>query len=131
MPCVRESAHRGHTLSKGTQLHIGDTLQGHAAAAAPLLPLGPTLAWHPPLVCAMLQTVSSTSSAVDRMKKLLSAPDKKATILEMAAANEIDQALMDLLTQNIDAARAAEQEDAAKFMEKVKQAAAKYLVTPA
>lgn len=30
-------------------------------------------------------------------------------ILDMAAANEIDQALMDLLTQNIDAAKAAEQ----------------------
>lgn len=36
-------------------------------------------------------------------------PDLQAMILEMAAANEIDQALMDLLTQNIEAAKAAEQ----------------------
>jgi membrane-bound ClpP family serine protease len=33
----------------------------------------------------------------------------QAHILEMASNNEIDQALMDLLTQNIEAARAAEQ----------------------
>ncbi len=48
---------------------------------------------------------------------------------EMAAANEIDQALVDLLQQNIDAARAAEQTAPADFMEKVKVAVAKYLVT--
>lgn len=35
--------------------------------------------------------VIKTASAVDRMKKLLTSRDKKATILEMAEANEIDQ----------------------------------------
>ncbi len=47
----------------------------------------------------------------------------------MAAANEIDQALVDLLQQNIDAAKAANQTAPAEFMEKVKVAVAKYLVT--
>lgn len=45
----------------------------------------------------------------------------------MAAANEIDYALMSLLQQNIDAAREAEQDSAVEFMEKVKQAAAKWV----
>ena len=80
---------------------------------------------------AVDKAVTATASAVDRMKKLLSSQDKKATILAMAADNEIDQALLDLLQQNIDAARMAGQEDAAKFMEKVKTATAKFMVTPA
>eukprot|EP00879_Flechtneria_rotunda_P002469 GHRR01002666.1.p1 GENE.GHRR01002666.1~~GHRR01002666.1.p1 ORF type:complete len:263 (+),score=57.60 GHRR01002666.1:92-880(+) len=78
---------------------------------------------------AVDKAVQANISAVDRMKKLLSAKDKKAMILEMAEANEIDVALMDLLQQNIDAARMAAQEEPAQFMEKVKQAAAKFLVT--
>eukprot|EP00197_Chlamydomonas_leiostraca_P003004 CAMPEP_0202865636 /NCGR_PEP_ID=MMETSP1391-20130828/6269_1 /ASSEMBLY_ACC=CAM_ASM_000867 /TAXON_ID=1034604 /ORGANISM="Chlamydomonas leiostraca, Strain SAG 11-49" /LENGTH=331 /DNA_ID=CAMNT_0049545499 /DNA_START=9 /DNA_END=1004 /DNA_ORIENTATION=- len=80
---------------------------------------------------AVDKCVQATASAADRMKKLLTAKDKKAMILDMAAANEIDQPLMDLLQQNIDAAKAAEQEDAAKFMEKVKTACGKYLITAA
>ncbi|PNH11257.1 hypothetical protein TSOC_001880 [Tetrabaena socialis] len=47
---------------------------------------------------------------------------------EMAAANEIDIALVQLLQQNIEAAKAAEQTAAADFMEKVKVAVSKYLV---
>eukprot|EP00877_Chromochloris_zofingiensis_P004637 jgi/Chrzof1/14174/Cz08g28060.t1 len=77
---------------------------------------------------AVDKAVASTTSAVDRVKKLLTAQDKKTTIREMAENNEIDQALMDLLQQNIDAARNAEQEQAALFMEKVKTAAAKFFV---
>jgi hypothetical protein len=46
-------------------------------------------------------------------------------------ANEIDAALLDLLQQNIEAARTAGQEDAAKFMEKVRQATMKFTVTKA
>jgi len=46
-------------------------------------------------------------------------------------ANEIDVALLDLLQQNIEAARTAGQEEPAKFMEKVRQAAMKFMVTPA
>jgi hypothetical protein len=46
-------------------------------------------------------------------------------------ANEIDAALLDLLQQNIEAARIAGQEEPAKFMEKVRQAAMKFTVTKA
>lgn len=80
---------------------------------------------------AVDKAVQANISAVDRMKKLLSAPDKKAMILEMAEANEIDVALLDLLQSNIEAARAAGQDQAVQFMEKVKNAAAKFLVTTA
>lgn len=47
----------------------------------------------------------------------------------MLQANEIDVALLDLLQQNIQAAREAGQEEPAKFMEKVRQAAMKFSVT--
>lgn len=82
-------------------------------------------------VAAVDKAVIKMSSAADRLKKLLSSPDKKQTILDMAAANEIDQGLMDLLQQNIEVAKAADQEKAAEFMEKVKVAAGKYLITVA
>jgi len=72
--------------------------------------------------------ISNMASAKDRMAKLLSAKDKKDMILTMAEAGEIDQPLMDLLNQNIQAARAAQQEDAAGFMEKVMRACGKYYV---
>ncbi|KAI8476343.1 MAG: hypothetical protein J3K34DRAFT_401973 [Monoraphidium minutum] len=78
---------------------------------------------------AVDKAVASTSTAVERMKKLLGAKDKKAMIIEMTEANEIDVPLMDLLQQNIDGARMAGQEEAAAFMEKVKAAAAKYLIS--
>jgi uncharacterized coiled-coil protein SlyX len=68
---------------------------------------------------AVDKAVASTSTAVERMRKLLTSPDKKAMIIEMAEANEIDVPLMDLLQQNIDGAKAANQPDAAAFMEKV------------
>ncbi len=80
---------------------------------------------------AVDQAVAATSSAKDKVKRLLEAQDKKACILEMAENNEIDQALMDLLQQNIDMARQAEMEPQAAFMEKVKLALSKYLVTKA
>jgi hypothetical protein len=75
------------------------------------------------------KTIRQTTSAVERMKKLLSSKDKKACILEMAETNEIDQSLIDLLRQNATAARIAGQEDAATFMEKVLAAASKYVIT--
>lgn len=74
--------------------------------------------------------VAQTASAADRMRKLLTSPDKKSMILEMASNNEIDQPLIDLLQQNITAARSVGQEEPAKFMEKVMVAAAKYVVRP-
>lgn len=63
-----------------------------------------------------------------RMRKLLTAPDKKATLLQMAGDGEIDQALINLLQQNIDAARSAGQEDPVKFLEKVRDAARKFVI---
>eukprot|EP00891_Asterochloris_glomerata_P000907 jgi/Astpho2/907/e_gw1.00016.225.1_t len=66
---------------------------------------------------------------LDRMKKLLMAQDKKAMLLEMAGNNEIDQPLLDLLQQNIEAAQAAGQEDPAKFMQKIRDAAQRYLIS--
>jgi hypothetical protein len=80
---------------------------------------------------AVDKAVAATTTAVDRMKKLLTSPDKKACILAMAEANEIDAALLELLQQNIAAARQAGQEEAANFMEKVRNATAKFVVTGA
>ncbi len=46
-----------------------------------------------------------------------------------AGNNEIDQPLLDLLQQNIDAAKASGQEKPAEFMEKVRDAAKRYMIT--
>lgn len=48
-----------------------------------------------------------------------------------AGANQIDKPLLDLLQQNIDAARSAGQEQPAVFMEKIKAAAQRYRLSPA
>lgn len=54
--------------------------------------------------------------------------DKKEMIASMAEAGEIDQPLIDLLTQNITAAEAAGQKEAAEFMTKVRNAANRFLI---
>jgi hypothetical protein len=64
-----------------------------------------------------------------RLRDLLSSKDKKEHILGMVERNEVDAPLMALLAQNIEAARAGGQDDAVAFMEKVKGALSKYLVT--
>lgn len=46
-----------------------------------------------------------------------------------AGSNQIDKPLLDLLQQNIDAARGAGQEDAVTFMEKIRDAARKYMLS--
>lgn len=53
--------------------------------------------------------ITKMQTAAVNMKKLLTSKDKKEMILDMASKNEIDQPLMHLLQQNIDAARDAEQ----------------------
>lgn len=78
---------------------------------------------------AVDKAASSVAAAPERLKKLLESKDKKATLLEMAGNNEIDQALIDLLDQNIEGAAAAKQDKVVEFMTKVKQAALRYLVT--
>ena len=78
---------------------------------------------------AVDNATQAVAAAPIRLKKLLESKDKKATLLEMAGAGEIDQALMDLLDQNIAGAKEAGQDQAAEFMTKVKQATARYLIT--
>lgn len=46
-----------------------------------------------------------------------------------AARNEIDQTMLDLLIQNIEAAKAEGQDKPAEFMQKIHDAARKYLIT--
>ena len=46
-----------------------------------------------------------------------------------AGNNEIDNGLLDLLQQNIDAANAAGQPEPAQFMEKVRDAAKKFVMS--
>lgn len=50
-------------------------------------------------VAAVDAAATSVAAAPARLKKLLEAKDKKACLLEMAGAGEIDQALIDLLDQ--------------------------------
>merc|ERR1712113_353329 len=57
--------------------------------------------------------------AVERLKMLLMAPDKKAKILEMASNNEIDEGLVELLKVNVQAAEEAGETQKAEFMQKV------------
>lgn len=47
----------------------------------------------------------------------------------IAGNNEIDTALLDLLQQNIDGAKAAGQKEPAEFMEKIRDAARKFVMT--
>ena len=87
---------------------------------------------HPPPQAATnaLDAMAVKAAVVgERLRALLSSKDKKAHILGMVERNEIDAPLMALLAQNIAAARAGGQDDAVKFMETIKGALAKYLVT--
>ena len=56
--------------------------------------------------------------------------DAISTLQVCAGNNEIDKTLLDLLEQNISAARAAGQDDAAGFMEKIRDAAKKFILAP-
>lgn len=78
---------------------------------------------------AVDKAASSLAAPQERLKKLLAAQDKKACLLDMAANNEIDRALIDLLDQNIESATEAKQDKVVEFMTKVKQAALRYMVT--
>lgn len=49
--------------------------------------------------------------------------------MRCAGNNEIDSGLLDLLQQNIDAAKAAGQTEPAQFMEKVRDAARKFVMS--
>lgn len=77
---------------------------------------------------AVDEAANQTTNAVERFKRLLTSKDKKATIIEMVGNNEIDQGLLDLFTQNIKMAEAAEEEKKAEFMTKLKRACEKYYI---
>lgn len=77
---------------------------------------------------AIDSVAEKTTGAVDRFKKLMLSKDKKATILEMVAANEIDQGLMDLIAQNVLMAKEAKEDKKAEFMEKLRKACEKYMI---
>ncbi|CAI5473636.1 unnamed protein product [Closterium sp. Yama58-4] len=68
------------------------------------------------------------TGAKERLQRLLSAKDKRAELLAMAASNELDRDLLALLDENIAAATAANQKEAVEFMEKVRGAMVKYMV---
>ena len=73
------------------------------------------------------QTTRAMLSPLERLTKLLNAPDKRAMILEMVDNDELDLNLMALLKTNINTARQGGAEDAAVFMEKIYKAAAKFV----
>ncbi|KAK9846951.1 hypothetical protein WJX84_012386 [Apatococcus fuscideae] len=77
-------------------------------------------------ITAVDAAAKDMAAPAERMRALLSAPDKKAALLDLAGDNQIDKPLLDLLQQNIDAARSAGQEQPAMFMEKIKAAAQRY-----
>jgi hypothetical protein len=78
----------------------------------------------------MLGWHAGVKDATARLKRLLTAKDHRQEILDMAAANQIDTALLQLLQQNIESATAAKQADAAAFMTKVRDASARYVIVP-
>lgn len=80
---------------------------------------------------AVDEVAKHTTDAVERFKKLVMSKDKKATILEMVAQNEIDQGLMDLMAQNVRKAEDAKETKKAEFMEKLRKACEKYIIKSA
>ncbi|EFJ31589.1 hypothetical protein SELMODRAFT_270619 [Selaginella moellendorffii] len=65
--------------------------------------------------------------AKERVARIFASKDKKATLLEMVASNELDRSLLVLLDQNIVTARSAGQKEAADFMTKIRGAVLKYI----
>ena len=80
-------------------------------------------------VAAFDAQAAALAAPAERMRKLLTAKDKRATLLEMASANEIDKELIALLDTNAKAAKSAGQEEAAEFLGKVRDAARKFLIS--
>ncbi|KAI5068421.1 hypothetical protein GOP47_0016766 [Adiantum capillus-veneris] len=65
--------------------------------------------------------------ARERLARLLSAQDKRATLLDMIEKNELDRSLLALLDENIAAATSQGQAQAVTFMEKIRGAVLKYI----
>lgn len=75
---------------------------------------------------AIDNAVSGSASAIERFKKLMTAKDKKSMILEMVAANEIDQLLLDVFDQNVQQAKDSKEDQKAEFMQKLRDACKRY-----
>jgi hypothetical protein len=80
-------------------------------------------------VAAFDAKAAALAAPAERMRKLLTSKDKRATLLEMAGANEVDKELIALLDQNAKAAADAGQAEAAEFLGKVRDAARKFLIS--
>lgn len=66
-------------------------------------------------------------NAKEKLARILESREKKQTLLDMAAKNELDKSLLLLLDQNIAAAHSANQVQAVEFMEKIRGAVLKYM----
>ncbi|XP_024386124.1 uncharacterized protein [Physcomitrium patens] len=67
------------------------------------------------------------TGARERLSRILTAKDKRATLLEMAGENQLDRSLLALLDENIATASKANEVQAAQFMEKIRGAVVKYI----
>ncbi|KAH7434286.1 hypothetical protein KP509_06G009400 [Ceratopteris richardii] len=65
--------------------------------------------------------------ARERLTRLLSSKDKKATLLDMVERNEVDRSLLSLLDENIAGASSQGQAEAVRFLEKIRGAVVKYI----
>eukprot|EP00668_Euglena_longa_P016317 GGOE01020556.1.p1 GENE.GGOE01020556.1~~GGOE01020556.1.p1 ORF type:complete len:416 (-),score=127.28 GGOE01020556.1:343-1590(-) len=75
------------------------------------------------LIEVTLQKIDTMAAVLtapkDRLKKLLSAPDKRAAMLEMVASNEVDEELLQLLKTNQASAQLAGAQQVADFLGKL------------
>lgn len=65
--------------------------------------------------------------ARERLTKILTSKDIKATLLDMLERNELNKSLLTLLDENIASAHRSNQKEAADFMEKLRGAMLKYI----
>eukprot|EP00899_Mesostigma_viride_P010327 jgi/Mesvir1/19296/Mv10369-RA.1 len=102
-----------------------NTSEGNQAVLAEMENLRTLLRQGVSMVDAMS---SELVSAKAKLASILTAKDKKAALLELAGQNAIDGPLLNLIGQNAEGARQAGQQQAAEFLDKLKAAAAKYVV---
>lgn len=70
---------------------------------------------------------SELITARERLTKILTSKDIKATLLDMVERNEINRSLLTILDENIANAHKGDQKQAAEFMEKLRGAVLKYI----
>ena len=75
---------------------------------------------------ALLKSLPLPHPYQRRLEHIKAFPDDRIMVV---GDGEVDRALMDLLQQNIDAATAAGQAQAAEFMTKIRTAAMKFVMT--